>query len=45
MYLYVARPAEENEAETFDPLHVLGEAVRVAFGRATFVMHLELRAM
>ncbi|HAA06477.1 MAG TPA: hypothetical protein DCD99_03960 [Acinetobacter schindleri] len=42
MYLYVARPAEENEAETFDPLHVLGEAVRVAFGRATFVMHLEL---
>ncbi|MFV5491940.1 YcgL domain-containing protein [Acinetobacter sp. ASP199] len=42
MYLYVTRPAEENEAETFDPLHVLGEAVRVAFGRATFVMHLEL---
>ncbi len=42
MYLYVARPAEENEAEVFDPLHVLAEPVRVAFGRATFVMHLEL---
>jgi len=42
MYLYVARPANENEAETFEPLEVLAEPVRVAFGRATFVMHLEL---
>ena len=42
MYLYVARPADENEAETFEPLEVLAEPVRVAFGRATFVMHLEL---
>lgn len=42
MYLYVARPANEQEAETFDPLNVLVEPVRVAFGRATFVMHLEL---
>jgi len=42
MYLYVARPAEENEAEVFDPLEVLAEPVRIAFGRATFVMHLEL---
>ncbi|WP_353141481.1 YcgL domain-containing protein [Acinetobacter pragensis] len=41
MYLYVARPAE-NEAEAFDPLEVLSEPVRAAFGRATFVMHLEL---
>ncbi|MCW8040372.1 MULTISPECIES: YcgL domain-containing protein [Acinetobacter] len=41
MYLYVARPAE-NEAEDFNPLEVLAEPVRVAFGRATFVMHLEL---
>lgn len=42
MYLYVARPKTESEAETFEPLNVLPEAVRVAFGRATFVMHLEL---
>lgn len=41
LYLYVARP-NEAEAETFEPLNVLPEAVRVAFGRATFVMHLEL---
>ena len=43
MYLYVSRPSE-NEAEAFDPLLVLPEAVRVAFGRATFVMDLELHA-
>jgi uncharacterized protein len=41
MYLYIARPAE-SEAEGFDALQVLPEPVRVAFGRATFVMHLEL---
>ena len=41
MYLYVVRP-NESEAETFDPLNALPEAVRPAFGRATFVMHLEL---
>ena len=41
MYLYVARPAE-NEAEDFNPLEVLAEPVRVAFGRASFVMHLDL---
>lgn len=41
MYLYVVRPTE-NEAEGFDPLLILPEPVRVAFGRATFVMHLEL---
>ena len=41
MYLYTARP-NESEAETFEPLSVLPEAVRTAFGRATFVMHLEL---
>ena len=41
MYIYVSRPAE-NEAEDFNPLEVLAEPVRVAFGRATFVMHLEL---
>ena len=36
MYLYVARPANESEAETFEPLSVLTEAVQAAFGRATF---------
>ncbi|WP_122901537.1 YcgL domain-containing protein [Acinetobacter sp. B51(2017)] len=43
MYLYVIRP-NESEAEGFDPLLVLPEAVRGAFGRATFVMDLELHA-
>ncbi|MFW1754853.1 YcgL domain-containing protein [Acinetobacter wanghuae] len=42
MYLYVARPQTESEADTFEPLSVLPEAVQTAFGRATFVMHLEL---
>ncbi len=39
MYLYVARPSED---ENFDPLMVLPELMRPAFGRTTFVMHLEL---
>lgn len=43
MYLYVIRP-NEDEAEGFDPLLVLPEVVRGAFGRATFVMDLELHA-
>ncbi|MFH7766484.1 YcgL domain-containing protein [Acinetobacter sp. BSP-28] len=43
MYLYIARPeATENEAEVVNPLEILPEAMRVAFGRATFVMDLEL---
>ncbi|ANF81854.1 hypothetical protein A3K93_06390 [Acinetobacter sp. NCu2D-2] len=42
MYLYVASPSTESEKETFEPLNVLPEAVRTAFGRATFVMDLEL---
>ncbi|MCK7610079.1 YcgL domain-containing protein [Acinetobacter portensis] len=43
MYLYIARPeVSENEAEVIDPLEVLPEAMRGAFGRATFVMDLEL---
>ena len=38
MYLYIARPeVSENEAEVIDPLEVLPEAMRGAFGRATFV--------
>jgi uncharacterized protein YcgL (UPF0745 family) len=41
MYLYVARPSE-NDAEASNPLDVIPEALRIAFGRATFVMHIEL---
>lgn len=40
MYLYVAR---DNSAENQDDvLEVLPEPMRIAFGRATFVMKLEL---
>ncbi|UIP23963.1 YcgL domain-containing protein [Acinetobacter towneri] len=43
MYLYIARHEQtEDQAEAFDPLEVLPEPMRVAFGRATFVMDLEL---
>ena len=42
MYLYVARPAILNEDDNSDPLDILSDALRTAFGRATFVMHLEL---
>lgn len=41
LYLYVARPSE-SESEGFDPLNAMPEAMRGAFGRATFVMDLEL---
>ena len=41
LYLYVVRPSE-SESEGFDPLNVMPEAMRGAFGRATFVMDLEL---
>ena len=39
MYLYIARLKEDDNQ---DPLQVIPEALRQAFGRATFVMHLEL---
>ena len=43
MYLYIARPeVNENETEATDPLAVMPDALRTAFGRATFVMDLEL---
>nr|WP_315278756.1 YcgL domain-containing protein [uncultured Acinetobacter sp.] len=43
MYLYIARPEQtEDQAEAFNPLAVLPEPMQVAFGRATFVMDLEL---
>ena len=41
MYLYVER-FEAKEDEIVDPLTALPEALRAAFGRATFVMDLEL---
>lgn len=44
MYLYVQRPQNsvtENQPE-FDPLAVLPEVMRLPFGRAEFVMHLQL---
>ncbi|ALH95929.1 YcgL domain-containing protein [Acinetobacter equi] len=41
MYLYIER-REVNENETVDPLEAMPEALRSAFGRATFVMDLEL---
>lgn len=43
MYLYIARPeSTENQTDALNPLEVLPEAMRAAFGRATFVMDLEL---
>ena len=43
MYLYIARPeVNKNETEVTDPLAVMPDALRTAFGRATFVMDLEL---
>nr|WP_111893087.1 YcgL domain-containing protein [Acinetobacter sp. MB5] len=40
MYLYVARQNAEQSQE--DPFADVPEMLRTAFGRATFVMHLEL---
>lgn len=42
MYLYVARLDQASADEDHDPLEVVPEMVRQAFGRATFVMNLEL---
>lgn len=42
MYLYIARPEQADEAQDADPLAVVPELLRQTFGRATFVMHLEL---
>ena len=44
MYLYIARPNYPNDADTLDPLHAVPAALKQAFGRASFVMHLELEA-
>lgn len=42
MYLYIARPDYPNDADVIDPLHAVPADLKKAFGRATFVMHLEL---
>ncbi|MBF7682741.1 YcgL domain-containing protein [Acinetobacter sp. B5B] len=43
MYVYVVADQHDNQVvEEKDPLDVLPEAMRKAFGRATFVMHLAL---
>ncbi len=42
MYIYIARPNYPDDAEQADPFEKVPEAVLQAFGRATFVMHLEL---
>ena len=42
MYLYVARVNSTDEENPADPLDVLSDALKSAFGRATFVMSLEL---
>ena len=44
MYIYVARPEQAENREAVDPLSVLSDAMKNAFGRATFVMSLELHA-
>ncbi|NHC02605.1 YcgL domain-containing protein [Acinetobacter sp. 187] len=44
MYLYVASVNGSDEQEQADPLAVLSDALKTAFGRATFVMKLELHA-
>lgn len=42
MYLYIARPDYPNDADVLDPLHAVPADLKQAFGRAKFVMHLEL---
>ncbi len=42
MYLYVARPNTEAQADDADPLASIPDMLRQTFGRATFVMHLDL---
>lgn len=42
MYLYVARPHYPDDADVIDPLEAVPANLRQAFGRASFVMHLEL---
>lgn len=43
MYLYIARPGYPDDADAPDPLAVVPATLKQAFGRASFVMHLELK--
>lgn len=45
MYLYIARPNYPNDTDLVDPLHAVPASLKLAFGRAKFVMHLELDAV
>ena len=44
MYIYIARPNYPEDKDQENPLEVVPENVLQAFGKATFVMHLELHA-
>ena len=42
MYMYIARPDDTEQQEQENPFEHIPETVLQAFGKATFVMHLEL---
>ncbi|XID74081.1 YcgL domain-containing protein [Alkanindiges sp. WGS2144] len=42
MYLYIARPDYPDDADVIDPLAAVPATLKLAFGRPSFVMHLEL---
>lgn len=42
MYMYIARPDYPDDKAAENPFEAIPEAVLQAFGKATFVMHLEL---
>ena len=44
MYMYIARPDHATEQAPENPFEIVSENVLHAFGKATFVMHLELHA-
>ena len=44
MYMYIARPNYPDDKEPENLCHGIPEAVLQAFGKATFVMHLELHS-
>ena len=42
MYMYIARPNHSDDKELENPFEGVPETVLQAFGKATFVVHLEL---
>ena len=44
MYMYIARPNYPDDKVAENPFEGIPEAVLQAFGKATFVMHLELHS-